>query len=34
MNIPINGRIAIIDDVYDQAEPLIRILSKNQTEEK
>jgi|SRR5690554_5870961 len=30
MNIPINGRIAIIDDVYDQAEPLIRILSKNQ----
>lgn len=30
MNIPLNGRIAIIDDVYEQAEPLIRILSKNQ----
>lgn len=30
MSIPLNGRIAIIDDVYEQAEPLIRILSKNQ----
>lgn len=30
MNIPLNGRIAIIDDVYEQAEPLIKVLSKNQ----
>ena len=30
MNIPLNGRIAIIDDIFEQAEPLIRILSKKQ----
>lgn len=27
--IPLNGRIAIVDDVLDQALPLIRVLSKN-----
>ncbi len=30
MNIPLNGRIAIIDDNIDQAQPLMRSLSKNQ----
>lgn len=30
MSIPINGRIAIIDDQINQAQPLINILSKNQ----
>lgn len=30
MNIPINGRIAIIDDQIKQAEPIINILSKRQ----
>lgn len=30
MNIPLNGRIAIIDDVIEQAEPLMQVLSKNQ----
>jgi hypothetical protein len=30
MNIPKNGRIAIIDDQFEQAFPLINILSKNQ----
>jgi hypothetical protein len=30
MNIPANGRIAIIDDQIEQALPLINILSKNQ----
>ncbi|ULC58208.1 hypothetical protein MBM09_09785 [Flaviramulus sp. BrNp1-15] len=30
MSIPINGRIAIIDDKINQAQPLINILSKNQ----
>lgn len=27
--IPLNGRIAIVDDIIDQAMPLIRVLSKN-----
>ena len=27
--IPLNGRIAIIDDVIEQALPLMRVLSKN-----
>ena len=31
MNIPLNGRIAIIDDQFNQALPLINILSQNQT---
>jgi len=30
MNIPLNGRIAIIDDEIDQAEPLMEVLAKNQ----
>lgn len=30
MNIPLNGRIAIIDDKIEQAEPLMQVLSKNQ----
>lgn len=30
MNIPANGRIAIIDDQIEQAFPLINVLSKNQ----
>lgn len=30
MNIPLNGRIAIIDDEISQAEPLLKALSKNQ----
>jgi hypothetical protein len=30
MNIPKNGRIAIIDDQINQAEPIIKILSKRQ----
>ncbi|MGJ8716577.1 MAG: hypothetical protein ACSHXG_15870 [Maribacter stanieri] len=30
MNIPLNGRIAIIDDKVEQAEPLMQVLSKNQ----
>jgi len=30
MNIPLNGRIAIIDDKIEQAIPLMRVLSKNQ----
>jgi len=30
MNLPLNGRIAIIDNEIDQALPLIRIFSKNQ----
>jgi len=30
MNIPQNGRIAIIDDQIQQAEPLIKVLSKKQ----
>jgi hypothetical protein len=30
MNLPLNGRIAIIDDQLDQALPLINILSKHQ----
>lgn len=30
MNIPVNGRIAIIDDKIKQAEPIIKILSKRQ----
>ncbi|WP_339917134.1 hypothetical protein [Yeosuana marina] len=30
MNIPKNGRIAIIDDQISQAEPLIKVLSKRQ----
>lgn len=30
MSLPINGRIAIIDDQIKHAEPLIKILSKNQ----
>lgn len=28
MNIPLNGRIAIVDDQYEEVEPLINILSK------
>jgi hypothetical protein len=28
MNIPLNGRIAIVDDKYKEVEPLIKILSK------
>lgn len=28
MNIPLNGRIAIVDDKYEEVKPLIRILSK------
>ncbi len=30
MNLPINGRIAIIDDQFEQAKPLIQILSQKQ----
>lgn len=30
MNLPINGRIAIIDDQFKQAEPLIQVLSQKQ----
>lgn len=30
MNLPLNGRIAIIDDQIKQAEPLMKILSKKQ----
>jgi len=30
MSIPLNGRIAIIDDQFEQALPLIKILSQNQ----
>ena len=29
MSLPINGRIAIIDDQFDQALPIINVLSKN-----
>lgn len=30
MNIPLNGRIAIVDDQIEQALPLIKVFSKNQ----
>lgn len=30
MNIPLNGRIAIIDDSIEQVQPLMQVLSKNQ----
>ena len=29
MSLPINGRITIIDDQFDQALPIINVLSKN-----
>jgi len=30
MNIPLNGRIAIIDDSIEQVQPLMKVLSKNE----
>lgn len=30
MNIPLNGRIAIVDDSIEQVQPLFKVLSKNQ----
>ncbi|MGB4775090.1 MAG: hypothetical protein WBP45_07960 [Daejeonella sp.] len=30
MSLPLNGRVAIVDDVYEQAEPIMRALAKHQ----
>ena len=30
MSFPLNGRIAIVDDKIEQAQPLIKVLSKKQ----